>query len=774
MPVGKGTSSQEMSTSRKLISHSKSSCLYEHTREVALAGKERWETIAILCHDIGKACKPWQDYAYLGFPEDHQHPNHALAGGIIAYSLIKPSDQIQAITAYHALCAHHTQLGNQSSLLQSESFQQIIKDIRAKQFTEEILEGYYLKSEINETWSIIQEKTNKSGLVSVLADIQKDIRELNPAERIKTTHKARSLLGRLVIFDHASANKQAKNLERFIKPIQPKLPNTFRKKIEKGGEGELNRIRTELTKKTLELPFSRIYLIEAPTGTGKTEAMLQLAERDKPQMIVYAVPQTSIGDQIVLDYLQGQKDENGEPLSQIWNYRRREKIRDKEEENDGEELSSKEVFSSKYNVTTFNQVALALLHPHREYCARSTSLHNCTIILDEIHKMPLATLKALLEITNPENSDRNITWIFGSATPPPLTQEWIGPHQITTLPEEFIEELKSNQTIQNRRVYYKEGQKNAEAVAKEIIEYAERGASALYMINLIDRGTAHVAQILGINPEPWKREIRIANTPIFWLDSTVPQHYRKELIQKIKAENPRDNPCILLCTAIIQAGVDLDFQEGKADEDSIASLIQTAGRVGRNGDKTRKISVFSFITEKGDTTKKVIQHFKQFGIQGTGSTENPSPLKDEISRYERKIQTEEQLAFDTWEGEKSEKELLIQQNAIQRNALKYRKFDIPNTLEPKSNPDLCGLSMEDWHELSTIYPEMEKGKLCILLEEYPDIPQGKKDKKNWLNKYSKSHGCTLGERMRNILSSKMTALEFDVNTEIWYPQTNII
>jgi CRISPR-associated endonuclease/helicase Cas3 len=741
-------------------SHGGSSNLIEHSKEVAQAGTTDWEYITILCHDIGKACKQWQAYARRGFKKEYPHPKHAFFGAVIAYYLLE--DKIEKLTAFHTIMAHHSQLGSQQ--YEDEAFSIILHDEETNLFTKSALQKYISEEKIESTWAELKTLYKKGRTNAICKVIKSDIKNLTEEEKIICAEKSKDLLGRLVYADHQSAKKQQENLSIFLPTPQIKYGKTIRKKPIYTEKSKISKLREELKNKCLNLPTNeRIYIINAPTGAAKTNAILCLAENILKEEniythITYAVPQTSIGDQIAADYLDGQYDEHGNPIGQIWNYKRKEKLTGvKEEDNQKLYLDAKDIYASKYNVTTFNQIAYALIHPHREYCVRSNSLKNCIIILDEYHKMPIATLALLFRLTNPKISKRNIVWILSSATPFHAGPTIFGNQKIKTLPTEFTDFLETHPTLTNRRTYSKGKKKNAEDIVEIIKEAALNKKSLLCMINLIEKGTAHIAELLNIPAAPWEREIMLHGTPVFWLDSTVPQAYRKTLLEKIKKKDPRKNPCVLLCTPIIQAGVDLDFQEGIADWESLASAIQTGGRVGRNGDKQRNLEIFEFITETQKTTKEIIRNFQKKGLQGAKG----SRLEALLTSIETEIETKENKFFDKWEHPKTERELQTTLNKITEFAIKDKDLKLGETLNPASSDDTIGLKIEDWHELSTLYADNERST-SIIIETIPEnIDQ------NWINDKIKTHGANLNCRMEILLKNSRLEKVIFLETEIW-------
>ena len=69
----------------------------------------------------------------------------------------------------------------------------------------------------------------------------------------------------------------------------------------------------------------------------------------------------------------------------------------------------------------------------------------------------------------------------------------------------------------------------------------------------------------------------------------IPKH-REEIIDKIKDQLQLSNKTIVISTQVIKAGVDLDldFDYGFREFAPLSSIIQTAGRINREGKKSHQ------------------------------------------------------------------------------------------------------------------------------------------------------------------------------------------
>jgi CRISPR-associated endonuclease Cas3-HD len=708
-----------------LTSHGPGSSLVNHTCEVAECATERWEVIAAICHDIGKSHPKWQKYAETFASESPF--NHAACGGIICYYiLLELVGEKEAWAGLHSLAAHHSYLDDLEGCQIAKEVESIAGHKQCKEFAGDLLKIFagVPKSVTENAFKRTRELVN--------SPLAQGLNPPNQKTALEATLLARDLLGRLCLFDHRSAAHQDPKSHA---PFTTELPsqNIFcRRKTKKefSTTFEINSLRSKLLEETLALPLDKkYYVIPAPTGTGKTNAALSLAEilceSGGLERIVYACPLTSIGDQVLSDYL----SEEGNN-AQIWNYKRKETAMvaalgtsDRKHNEEGyaylenEEAILESPFSRSFNITTTNQVVLALLHPHRTYCINKISLRNSVIILDEYHKIPKEILQGLLEVLDKQE---NTKVIFLSATPSEESIWEPRQHLTATLSENLLKEFETSEIIGSRRSYRKERCRNAEDIAHMIKEHNPADGDALIMLNLIGEGTSKVAELCDLNPDPYFRaqngEKNEHGATIWWLDGTLPPALRETIIKNIKAS--RHSGHLLLCTPIIQAGCDLDFDFGWCDWESINSLIQTGGRVGRNTCGERTLHCFELVTSQGKTTHQVLEEYAIDELKKKYPQSWEDNLAKKIQETRSQQKENEGKFFQAWgEGETlSERELLKKQRETQKTSTSLPSNLLELTTRQRGN--YIGLNLSSWEALATLFGEQNTTQVLIIPEDY--------------------------------------------------------
>ncbi len=649
----------------KLYSHGQDSDLRTHLLEVMSAAQTLEEKVLCACHDLGKATKAWQDYILEPGAGSPHH--HAAAGGIYAalvlLELNRPDAQVTALAALHAGAAHHTFLQQLGTDFLGD-LSNVVTDPQAREFVLDPESGIAsLLPEIASpvllaAWERFVRLAPPTSPERRLFNEQLQ-KALTPELRLAAYLCCRSWLGRLCLLDHSSAARQSGKAEPLIKwqeafpdvLFRPRSPKQFA-----GKDSPVTRLRRQLQQEFLRAAAEPgiFYFIDAPTGLGKTEAMLQAAEailsREKLSRIVFAVPQVSVADQIFEEYF-------NDAEAQIWNYRRREKSLKNNSDGDeslrgnGTDAAALEAeqhpFAMSYNVTTFNQVLLAMCHPDRNRCIRSLGLRDAVVILDEFHKLPQVILPFFFRIARQYAQRSGCKFILGSATPLEPFQFW-ELQDSCRIPAAVTMPVYQAPEIDNRRHYRKIGNLSAAELAERIQERGQCSSeNLLVVVNLVGSGSWPLRQLLDIQYHPWQ-QLKALQKPgtdriVVWLDGLVPPMLRRELVTACR-EAMRHRPVTLISTQMVEVGVDLDFDAALIDYQGLAATIQRGGRVGRNGrGEPCPVEVFSLTLD--DNTSS----FEQLlSVREKNDVRVKSNLFQSLFELEKRFVDREKKFFRKW------------------------------------------------------------------------------------------------------------------------------
>jgi len=344
-----------------------------------------------------------------------------------------------------------------------------------------------------------------------------------------------------------------------------------------------------------QFQHQRIYLLTAPTGTGKTLtsicAAMKISERmeklyHEPAYIITAMPFINIIEQTLADYEQIFGKSN--VLAQYG-------AADlKQCEKEGDETNSLQrnmLLLSSWEkpviVTTFVQLFESMLGNENKRLIKLNKLAGSVIILDEIQALPseqYALLGAVLYYVSLYYGTR---FILMTATQPEIVAfaaQILGKdkmHAYELLPgyREYYRGLRRTRLIP----VFDQVQDNEQLVSF-IVETRQADAAALVVVNTISQ-SIEVYQLL-----------KERGVPVLYLSTNLMPVDRKKVIQVAQRLLKRRYPFILVSTQTIEAGVDLDFDIAYRDFAPLESIIQVAGRVNRSGSKGEHLPVYVFRT----------------------------------------------------------------------------------------------------------------------------------------------------------------------------------
>ncbi|HCE42875.1 MAG TPA: CRISPR-associated endonuclease Cas3'' [Lentisphaeria bacterium] len=653
----------------KFFSHGENTSLKEHLSEVCEAAECLEERIICACHDIGKATSAWQEYIRSSNNPESPH-NHSATGGLLASLVIKQLERensaLWSAVALHVGSAHHSNL---SSISGSHSFEccKIASDSQVKKFfldTEHGVASLLLDIPAEKLECAWRELERVAPGGSKTAAFQKGLR-LDGTGRMRAFLLSRSLLGRLCYQDHVSAAKQSGRTTVIthwkkafpVGKFQRRTPKTF-----SCSTGRISELRESLRSKFLEcMEYDSVfYLLDAPTGLGKTEAMLRgaetLAGKHGMSRIVFSVPQVSVADQIYEEYFDKHCDN-----AQIWNFIRQEKTlasgpdkHENESDNSSPSIGmdiALQPFSESYNITTFNQVLLAMCHPLRTRCVRGIGLKDAVIIMDEFHKLPLPILPFFFRVASEYARMHNCRFILGSATP--LEDfEYLGLDGSRRIPNAESAPVYTDNAIDERRLYVKKGLLNQESLADAIDEFHGKSSkNLLVVVNLISKGSWPLLKHFHGSYDPWKQleALNSSNSSrqVVFLDGLVPPMLRRQIVLSCK-KHMKMRPVTLITTQMVEVGVDLDFDHGLIDYQGLASTIQRGGRIGREGRMGGPCTVEVFCLQDEDMQSS-------FEILNNVQMKNDSRFKssafDDIASKMEDFTRKEMEMFETWSSE---------------------------------------------------------------------------------------------------------------------------
>ncbi len=350
---------------------------------------------------------------------------------------------------------------------------------------------------------------------------------------------------------------------------------------------EINDLRTRARRQALEKleanPDRRLWTLTLPTGLGKTltAASLAFSLREAlppPKRRVFIVlPFLSIIDQTAKVY--GELLGDPETSTLMQSHSLSERTYDAAEGRDAEFLL--DTWDSEIVITTFDQFLLSLLGNRSRHQMRFHNLADAIVVFDEVQTLPAKMWDLLNHSVSQLTETLNSYAIIMSATQPGFVtsaQELVDP------PQTYYEKFNRYRLV----LKHKQPMRLEEFI-EETRGRRENLEGSRVLITLNTR--ASTREVRDALADGW-------NAPVHFLTADVTPKDRLAAIQEIKES--KDEPCLVVSTQVIEAGVDIDMDLVMRDFAPLDSLIQVAGRCNRNSKNPRRdVEVYSLVNDKG-------------------------------------------------------------------------------------------------------------------------------------------------------------------------------
>lgn len=342
-----------------------------------------------------------------------------------------------------------------------------------------------------------------------------------------------------------------------------------------------------------EITEQCFFTLTAPTGIGKTLASLQCAmllqERIQLNLkytprIITAIPFINIIEQTKTDY----EKVFGNQVKVRTHHRltdfsvRREKTED--EMALDQCLMEVESWEADVILTTFVQLFQSLLSGENRLLKKINKLAGSIVILDEIQAIPDKYMPLIGAVLRKVSNFYGTRFILMTATQPKLLE--LGDKLLGTQNQKPIELLPSHENYfrnleRTKFVPLLREKLNSEQFVSLVMKLWKGKKSALIVVNTIKRSI----DIFNLLKKRKKAGNIPASVSLHYLSTNIVPEHRKRVIEEVRGKLENDLPIILVSTQTIEAGVDLDFDMGFRDLAPLESLVQTAGRVNREGRK---------------------------------------------------------------------------------------------------------------------------------------------------------------------------------------------
>ncbi len=371
-----------------------------------------------------------------------------------------------------------------------------------------------------------------------------------------------------------------------------------------------NQIQQSVINITSDLKSPFMAIIEAPTGSGKTEAALYLADtiiqREQKGGIYIAMPTQATSnqmysrtvefllfrysnDEINLHLVHGaallhEKEDLFEP-SNVWG----------EEKPDFSNLQAhrwflprKRTLLAPFGVGTVDQTFLSVLKS-RHFFLRLFGLSHKVLIFDEVHAYDVYMTQIFKTLLHWLHAVGTSVIILTATLPPKPRQELMEAYGATTIPEKPVDFPRISIVSENNTMIINAGEVTNREIKLNWIDMDLQSIVSLLESKLADGGCAAVI----CNTVKRAQEVfeviskSFNNDEVTLFHSRFPYCWRKDIEEKVKLQfgkkvKHRPERAIVVATQVIEQSLDLDFDLMITDLAPVDLLIQRIGRLHRH------------------------------------------------------------------------------------------------------------------------------------------------------------------------------------------------
>lgn len=363
-------------------------------------------------------------------------------------------------------------------------------------------------------------------------------------------------------------------------------------------DGELNPLRRDILahiRAGAALPPG-LFTLTVPTGGGKTLASLGFALDHAAvhghRRILFAIPYTAIIDQIVQVFRRVFNDMSHVVLEHHSSI---------DEERPGQQGRDKarlamEDWAAPIVVTTNVQLFESLFAARPSRCRKLHNIAGSILILDEAQTLPRELLMPVLRMLDTLAVHYGCTIVLCTATQPAFDSAQLGPGGLPLAGRELAPDPQGlAKTLRRARIV-----DGGEMDDPTLIAALRETPQGMVIVNSRKHALElfQAAQAEGLDG-------------LIHLTTRQYPAHRRRIIAAIKDRLKAGQPCRLIATSLIEAGVDIDFPKGWRAEAGLDSIVQSAGRVNREGKRPVEDSPLTVFRAPEHPPHRQIKHLAE-------------------------------------------------------------------------------------------------------------------------------------------------------------------
>ena len=387
-----------------------------------------------------------------------------------------------------------------------------------------------------------------------------------------------------------------------------KVRKVFRKAVGSLDSGDLDNLA------------GKILRLNAPTGSGKTINMLDVAIRLRDRIartkgyhprIIYCLPFVALGEQVASvarEVLQIGNQKFQSPAMMVHNYLAPVKFKRDEGENDGfinpaDASWHVHTWQASIIITTFVQLLNTIFNAEKRYWTRAHVLAGSIILLDEVQTIPARYWDLISTSFSSLSTLTGTTIVFSTATQPAIFPP--GEDSAIDLPTGLADENDIVSELDRYDIQWHPRIRDIDGLVELTCNHIRDVPRDDIMIVV---NTTRVAKEIwqNLRSKATSGDIDVDTGLIYLLSGLVIPKHRKELLEDdictMLENKTREKGIVLVCTQLIEAGVDVSFHTVYRDLAPLDSIVQVAGRCNRSGDISKgKLHVVNLMFDDNKT-----------------------------------------------------------------------------------------------------------------------------------------------------------------------------
>jgi CRISPR-associated endonuclease/helicase Cas3 len=561
--------------------------LQEHLEDVATKARNYADKFSAgelgyyagLWHDLGKYNPKFQDYlkhcAAAGSNQGAASVPHAKHGARFAWEVLMPLAPI--------IYGHHAGLpekeGMNSKLLDpdwQDSYQEVIQ--AAQQYLGHLCPATDLSKLIG---TLVKDAYGYELLTRLLFSCLVDADYLDTEEHFDAEVSKQRESKTKAVDLWAALEREQENLLRDAKP------------------STVNQVRAEVYRACVDaakLPPG-VFRLAVPTGGGKTRSGLAFAlahiaqhqHQHQLDRVIVAVPYTSIIEQTVSVY---QDIFGAEAVLEHHSAARADVSQEDARKRFAQARLATQNWDAPLIVTTTVQLFESLFANRTSRCRKLHNVVGSVIILDEVQTLPVGLLEPILSVLRELVDRYRVTVVLCTATQPALEGEsrYLEGFKAGTVRDIVpTEQAKQHFSTLSRVTYETPAQDwSWEQLVQDVQDHGY--TQALVILNTRKDALSVLDAVQAFIGEP---------SEVFHLSTLLCGLHRRQVLEAVKLRLEQGQPCILVSTQVVEAGVDLDFPAVYRAIAPLDRIVQAAGRCNREGKLLEKGRVVIFNPEAG-------------------------------------------------------------------------------------------------------------------------------------------------------------------------------